>query len=55
MLDVLLIQITYEGRCLYVLLLPIMRLLLLNIILRAIEEHVCLDVRGTQLILEDGE
>jgi hypothetical protein len=32
-----------------------MRLLLLNIILRAIEEHVCFDIRGTQLILEDGE
>ena len=55
MLHRLLIQITYEGRCLYVLLLPIMRLLLLNIILRAIEEHICLDVRGSQLILEDGE
>jgi hypothetical protein len=32
-----------------------MSLLLLNIILRAIEQHICLDFRGSQLILEDSE
>ena len=55
MLWMLLIQITYKGSCLYVLLLPIMSLLLLNIILSAIEQHICLDIGGSQLVLEDSE